>query len=539
MMESLLDDSRPNLLITTQAGKSVFVRYGDYGAASRLCSLLQVIGSSVSDVCGSQMQSLQSDSIQIVFMHVNQLLLAAFGRRNTVAYLKLQLEYAYTNLLTTLTSHIQTTLLKNPSFDVQSVFTQPKQLRELLVDMQVGRPASFFTGGVESIILSARARDAASRVVRSVARTPFPNTQTIFAMILAGSQLLTIVLSAYEPHQLRVSDFSCLVQHCLRKHTQDDEWFPFCFPRFNSTGFLYCYNHQLFGTDTRLVLVSQNHTDEQLKAFHWMKDEIRRQLHVPQAPANQAMLSASSDCTVHHTDEHQSSSEEKDADDWVELDASSDASGKDYSVCFCLWNEIEAATNKRNSLVNEYLRLVAGALHFCFRLNVPIRHSKSNATVGLLVQCVSSQTTNEEVWETYQKLNLRLRLGSASTESVMDAFGGIVKDMKHEKSRIGKDCPAMSLFESLPHVESVCYVIQGGQTYLAMNEGVYELYVLVRCMLNCNYSTHKLTILLFDSYVTVCGHDVKQIMAQCAGLAQQLIMEQHNLFLSHPLTWKE
>ena len=90
----------------------------------------------------------------------------------------------------------------------------------------------------------------------------------------------------------------------------------------------------------------------------------------------------------------------------------------------------------------------------------------------------------------YQKLNLRLRLGSATVESTMDAFDMISQDDSVTGSGsttatpagIGRDCPAMCLVESPPNVQGVTYFVDGTETFLAMNGREFELYV---CVLSC------------------------------------------------------
>jgi hypothetical protein len=98
----------------------------------------------------------------------------------------------------------------------------------------------------------------------------------------------------------------------------------------------------------------------------------------------------------------------------------------------------------------------------------------------VLSQCVSSPfrgaisagEARRNAWLAYQRLSLRLRLGSAAPEATHDALDRIAV-----QDRASEFCLGMKLAETSPSAERVSYVSEGGLTYLALNGAEFELYV--------------------------------------------------------------
>jgi hypothetical protein len=160
--------------------------------------------------------------------------------------------------------------------------------------------------------------------------------------------------------------------------------------------------------------------------------------------------------------------------------------------------------------LNEYLEGddQNGVMHFVFRLDVPVaqqqqqqrtiqhksrtsHHQQQRGGQHCLAQCISSEfpfadaASKRRVWGVYQRLQLRLRLGSASSTSVRNAFDRISKDHQQASGNtngrsiqptITPLCPAMCLAESSPpDSQRISYLIQNSETYLALNGPGYEL----------------------------------------------------------------
>jgi hypothetical protein len=181
-------------------------------------------------------------------------------------------------------------------------------------------------------------------------------------------------------------------------------------------------------------------------------------------------------------------------------------------------------------------------LHFLFRLDVAVKTTTGAGGKGYLTQCISphpiiplammiSTTRRRRVWTYYQQLNLRLRLGSATSESCHDALDMISQDSTSTGSGtmgtsttddafpgIAKDCPVMGLMESPPNVHGVTYIAEEKEIYLGMNGRDFELYMVVS---------------------TGNGIAIKQAAALGAKLVRQFMSDEKQLFLSSPLTWRE
>jgi len=185
-------------------------------------------------------------------------------------------------------------------------------------------------------------------------------------------------------------------------------------------------------------------------------------------------------------------------------------------------------------------------VHFLFRLDVPIEtpsknHKKHQPSrqPGFFSQCIdpparapfdtNTAVSQQRLWSNYQKLGLRLRLGSATVEASMDAFDMIRKDDSHNSHRassstgdntgiftgIGKHCPAIGLHESPPYnSDGLSYIVEGDEIYLAMNGKHFELYM-----------------------VATNNIPVKRAATLGTKLVREIIRDEKILFLSKPLTW--
>jgi hypothetical protein len=127
-------------------------------------------------------------------------------------------------------------------------------------------------------------------------------------------------------------------------------------------------------------------------------------------------------------------------------------------------------------------------------------------------------TSQRQVWNIYQRLALRLRLGSSSVETTMDASDMISgHENKNIDSRgISRDCPMQCLMESPPCVHGVTYIQQNNEwLYVGLNGKFFEL------------------------YATLPGNiGPKTGTAYCARLVRTLMGDERTLFLSNPLTWE-
>ncbi len=110
----------------SQSGKPIYARHGSHQQVARVCGLIQAIRTSLTDFRMNlgDIQSLSSGKLTMVFMNVESITLLAVSKRNerhvneTEAYLRMQLEHVYGQILLTLTEQVQSVFVQNPNFDL-------------------------------------------------------------------------------------------------------------------------------------------------------------------------------------------------------------------------------------------------------------------------------------------------------------------------------------------------------------------------------------------------------------------------------------
>ena len=114
----------------------------------------------------------------------------------------------------------------------------------------------------------------------------------------------------------------------------------------------------------------------------------------------------------------------------------------------------------------------------------------AGSTGAMLTQCFGpplsfpfiDASSKRHVWDEYQRLSLRLRLGSSSVETTMDAMDMIsdTQQQQHyntDSHGVTRDCPMQCLLESPPNVHSVTYVQENNEwLYVGLNGKFFELY---------------------------------------------------------------
>ena len=126
---------------------------------------------------------------------------------------------------------------------------------------------------------------------------------------------------------------------------------------------------------------------------------------------------------------------------------------------------------------------------------------------------------------------MRLRLGSAQSESVQDALEMIYSDRRSPSkdsrrtdnavseppphAALDYECNASALLEAAPQFASMTAIVEGDYLYVGINGDAFELYFTLSADLS-----------------------VKQATALGAKLVRRLLLEQQQLFLWNPLVWK-
>jgi hypothetical protein len=501
-----------NFIVMSNSGKPIFARYGSEEEIARVCGLFSAIRTSVAysrTLNLGDIQSLRSGSLFVVFLVVDSIILVAIsavgdtGETETLAYLRLQLEYLFALIIFTMTEQVQAIFQQNASFDLRTMLGATEGLMRAIVDDAgaEGNPAPYLLGGAPTVFpLSPETRQAASQVLCTVGSN---TDDTVFALLIADGKLLTVVQPAFRAHQLRTSDMHLLLCF-LGRHQgiySSELWLPVCLPRFNSSGFLYCYTHCL-DVETKLViaLISQNGTTEQFQIFRDAATIIRRKLSFPVVVGSVLTIldTETSFESSHRTGtDVQWSRSTSCEDDYVDASGDGDkmipyvAGANEKDVKHDLLEDLKFSLDTTNvdDTFKAYLD-IAQAIHFIFRFDALIhtegRHARGSKS-GHLTQCINAPVvapfdgvaSKRRLWSMYQKLNLRLRLGSASVESTMDAFSMISQDNVDSKEviapGIGKHCPAVGLVESPPNNEGLSYIMDETHIFMAINGSGFEL----------------------------------------------------------------
>lgn len=526
--------STTNFLVLSEAGKPIYARHGHDEDISRICGLLQALQSSVPESLGSsnRLRSLRAANLWLVFLSVGSLTLVAMdneGHNNTEAYLRLQLEYMYQHIVFTVTARaVQDSFAFDPSFDLRRLLGSSTDailnalLEESSSSGRLGEsnhshPGPYLVGGVETVVpLSPALRARASQVLKVVGlKTPF----TAFAILAVRDRLVTMVQPANIEHQMRVSDLHLLLKTVSRQSSstgiiqQQELWMPVCLPRFSAETWLFVYTQCLDITNTGLcvIMVSQRSTTEQFQLFQEATATMRRSLELAVASESSVLevLSENNKNDIEEEDSQEQQSttarskndiqwrrnehpneKEDEGDDYV--DASGDGDRmipylpspiKQEIVKSAFLKDIRAACapKARQNLLQQYCN-IGSVLHFLFRFDARLQAAARQNQPGKLSQCLASplgfpfveEAAQQAVWSTYQKLQLRLRQGSATSESTWNSLDDAA--LQQGTAGVDRSCPAILMTDAPPsRPGGVSFVRDETELYVGMNGPNYEL----------------------------------------------------------------
>ena len=513
----MTEQSSNNVIVMSEAGKPIFSRFGSPGQIARICGLIQALRTAIrmqgqggnnqnnTQSAGAlsvgslgDIQSLQSHNLCIVFMTVGSITLVSISKRATTAtsrsggndddntinddvmetetYSRLRLEYIYAHLILMLTTNIQNIFIQNPAFDLRSMISSSDNLLRGILDatspeLQGNTKAGpYLVAGVQSCFpLSYKLRHHASKVIQTIAGR-IENQSVLFALLIVGDRLVTVVQPSYRPQQLRVSDLHLILNFITKQpglFSSAELWLPLCLPRFNASGFLYAYTH-CFDIPSRLtlILLSAHNTTEQFQLLRTASQTIREQLGIPavsdsvlkimeeldESPESKSLSSftnnnmsiQSSDVGWKRSNESESVDNSNSDEEYVNISTTDTIGNNSISIeegGFVPQVRQSLTLSSLDQICDKYLENhqddATSLLHFLFRLDVPVVDNKSSFQrknkkqhhhkSGYLSQCISPAVpvlppfdtviSRRRLFNNYQKLSLRLRLGSATVES--------------------------------------------------------------------------------------------------------------------------
>lgn len=590
-------DRGPNIIILSAAGKPIFVRHGsDEDEWASACGLIAGMKANVlsfddTDSTLGDIQSIKAGKSLIVFLNTKALTLVAISDGDTGSqcegWLRLQLEYTYTQVIFTLTDQIQNIFEQSPNYDLRTMMgpnvdtslrnlldqfdpvnsDEVKDEHDIISASQITQgPSTFLTAGVECVYpLPPELRDGTSQLLIDACKGD-RDSNTLFALLVIGTRLVTIVQPSNPSSQLHTVDLHLILTFVGTQPglLTNELWFPVCLPRFDSSGFLYAYTSCLdpLHTGLSIVLISADNSTEQFKKFHCAADAVRSNMGLPPLStlsqrSSSSMLGdnkkTSADNINWSDDQDDTDSEnDDDSDEGKSILSRISAAGEaprrrsvertlsmtDYSLNsprsktksvdekiaaqdgpIVTALKIALLPKQQEEIMQQYLELCS-AVHFCFRCDIYVQGSSGTSTEGMLTQCFGPQlsfpfisaSSKRRVWDIYQRLSLRLRLGSSSVETCYDALDMCQSSMS--MGTLSNDCPMQSLMESPPNVHGVTYVRDNEWLYVGLNGKFFELYATLPATVKPREGT-----------------------AYCARLVRKLMGDERTLFLSNPLTW--
>lgn len=508
-----------HFIALSDAGKPIFSTFPEEHDLAKTCGLIQAIRTTLTDPRSrlGDIQSMRSQNVCIVMMAVGAITLVGVSFRSsqgtweTEAFLRLGLEYIYSQIIFTFTQQIQVVFAQNPSYDLREAIGASDGVIQGFLDRARTEAGRLMLGAVETVRpLRPDFRYKASLVLHGVCKRV---DNTVYALLLADDKLLTIVQPTFAAHQLRPSDLTILLNFIASQPglTNSELWFPVCLPRFNSSGFLYTYTSCLDEeTKLSLVLISQLNSTEQFELFRKESDSVRRELGLPSIIGTvlrivERELSASAsnfddvawkrtgspDLQLENDKEEEEFNPSHRRHSITIPERNETLLGEDsppFDMCPLL-TEIKHSMDpaKNAELVKHYLTL-SETLHFIFRFDTSILSMSTKGSTkpcGTFTQCFCppigfpfvDETSRREVWATYQKLSLRIRLGSASPEVTFEALHQLARRSEEDMSprMMEKHSLAMRLAEEAPELQGLSYVLADHELFMAMNGRGFEL----------------------------------------------------------------
>jgi hypothetical protein len=360
----------------------------------------------------------------------------------------------------------------------------------------------------------------------------------IYAILSINKKLFNIIQPHNKYHQLQSFDISLLLQF-VNSQTQltisNELWFPICLPTLSEVGFVNGYQC-IIGMDglLKLTIISQDPSIEEFDRIHAIAQEIRSELGLLQ-PKEQILR-------IYQLDEHNEEEGIRDEhliwertnandynDDISDDDEDSVDDVKSYEkkkYGFHLIRSIKKTLNQdyQKHIMQSYCE-IASVTHFAFCYSVPIRncHSGSTAGGGSLSQCYSpsmnfieEKVSKKCIWNAYQKLSLRLRLGSASPQSTLRALDEIQFSAGNEEdsgiSKFNQYRPSQTLHGKGILKDGVTYYVQGDELFLGLSGKNYELYVTMPATISPT-DANTLSAVLVDTLISDI-HDLLQCKPQ-------------------------
>ena len=223
-----------NIIVLSSAGKPIFSRYplANNGSLVTISGLVQAILSFATSL-ETNIKTILTTNETYLFLQRGSVFLLAISPSPSIStnYLALLLEYAYSQILFTLTSKIQKIFQKSAGFDLTNLFGEDSHsvLCSLLDTAESS--GSLLLQGVTILPLPPPVRKEASRVLLAGGKMI---ENTLFSLLLdKKGRLISLVMPAQIENQLQPSD-AHLISNFFASQPgllASESWLPVCLPR--------------------------------------------------------------------------------------------------------------------------------------------------------------------------------------------------------------------------------------------------------------------------------------------------------------------
>lgn len=262
---------RKHIFILTSAGKPVFSRYGDESDFSELFGILQVlISMAQSNSDSAAQESLRrvaaGPDFMIHFYTAGELSYVMVTRteESTKSCVR-QLRLLHLQMLSVIPT-VNAVLKKSPGYDIRRIFSHADTnvMRHLIKRLSCD-PSYLFRAARIAPLPPDMRRDLDRALVD--VRSKEQNAEDhLYSLILFDGAIVSSIAPKENP--LHIDDLLLLQNFtaCVSASQRGEVWAPICLPRFNDTGYLWCYCNSLIPTGStcprRLLLVQLATTQE-------------------------------------------------------------------------------------------------------------------------------------------------------------------------------------------------------------------------------------------------------------------------------------
>lgn len=254
-----------NFFILSNAGKPIFTHFGQESQITTLSGIINTIINffQLNENENIKCINMGSQFGKIVFLNKDPIILMAYSsRKENKINLQNQLEFLYGYLLSSLTSKQLNRLFnKRSNFDLRTFLSDEHfdNLSEICNTISNRLYPDILINALPSQFMRKNVRKKVHNLILdclNIDSYAIPRGTILYGLILSTEQTKLISVLRPKGHTLHTNDLQllfCLIRQHLKKQRENDSkandnysiekelWLPICFPKFNSTGFLYSY----------------------------------------------------------------------------------------------------------------------------------------------------------------------------------------------------------------------------------------------------------------------------------------------------------